>query len=323
MTDIPVDPGQPGDYDARYYARGCGPAYGPDQEHWQTFFGAIARHLVHTLGPATALDAGCAMGILVGALRELGVDAEGVDVSPYAVDHADPRARGHLRVADLAQPLGRRYDLVVCIEVLEHIDAAHSEAVVANLAAATDLLLLSSTPEDFAEASHVNVRPPAYWAGLFADHGLHRRFDVDASVVSPWAVLLERDGRDRRQLVSQYEGALWELRRENRGTRSAVLARERELGDALEAERRAAAERDALRAELAAAQSALLGQRARAERAEADLVPARVQRDQAQARAAQVVDSPAYRVGGRLVRVLQLAGRPRRAAAAVRRRWPR
>ncbi len=42
----------------------------------------------------TVLDVGCATGYLVEVLRERGIDAEGCDVSQFAVDHATPGAWG-------------------------------------------------------------------------------------------------------------------------------------------------------------------------------------------------------------------------------------
>ena len=57
-----------------------------------------------------SLDVGCAMGFVVEALRELGIDAEGVDVSQYAVEHAALGARGHVRQGNLLRrlPVRRR-----------------------------------------------------------------------------------------------------------------------------------------------------------------------------------------------------------------------
>jgi SAM-dependent methyltransferase len=72
---------------------------------------------------ANSLDVGCATGYLVEVLRELGVEAEGCDLSPYAVEHAAPGAAGHLRVAGLHAGLpwpDHHFELVTVLETLEH-----------------------------------------------------------------------------------------------------------------------------------------------------------------------------------------------------------
>ena len=62
---------------------------------------------------------------------------------------------------------------------------------VANLCAHTDDVLFSSTPGHFKEISHLNVRPPEYWAEQFARHGLYRDVDHDPTTyLCRWAVRL-------------------------------------------------------------------------------------------------------------------------------------
>jgi SAM-dependent methyltransferase len=72
----------------------------------------------------TALDVGCATGYLVEVLRERGIDAEGSDLSRFAVDHAASGAVGHVRVADLFAGLpwdDGAFELVTALEILEHL----------------------------------------------------------------------------------------------------------------------------------------------------------------------------------------------------------
>ncbi len=85
----------------------------------------IAAYLLWRNFPVTtSLDVGCATGFLVEALRELGVDALGSDISQYAIDHATPGARDHLRVGNLTDGLpftDGQFELVSTLEILEHI----------------------------------------------------------------------------------------------------------------------------------------------------------------------------------------------------------
>jgi len=85
----------------------------------------------------TALDVGCATGYLVEVLRERGVDAQGCDLSEFAIDHATPGAVGHVRVANLFAGLpwpDGAFELVTTLEILEHLppdrvpDALHELA---------------------------------------------------------------------------------------------------------------------------------------------------------------------------------------------------
>src|ERR1700675_1482354 len=108
-------------YDRHYYETGCGPIpYDRAHRHWGEFFGAIADRVVVDVEPKAVLDVGCAKGFLVEALRDRGVEAFGIDISPYAISEVRPDIRHFCRVASAVEPFDRRYDLIICIEVLEH-----------------------------------------------------------------------------------------------------------------------------------------------------------------------------------------------------------
>lgn len=84
----------------------------------------------------TALDVGCATGFLVEVLREQGIDAQGCDVSEYAIDHASPGAAGHIRVGNLFAGLpwnDNSFALVTALEILEHLPPERVKVALAEL----------------------------------------------------------------------------------------------------------------------------------------------------------------------------------------------
>jgi SAM-dependent methyltransferase len=209
-------------YDAYYFAHDCGRPYQRD-EAWLGFFGGIADQIVRQIGPRTVLDAGCAMGFLVESLRDRGVEAYGLDVSEYAIQRVRPDIRRYCWVGSVTDALPQRYDLIVCIEVLEHLAPGEADVAIANLCAHTDDALFSSTPLDYKEATHVNVQPPEHWADLFARHSLYRDVDFDAGFITPWAARFRRSGQPVHRVVRDYERKLWLLRREATELRARVM----------------------------------------------------------------------------------------------------
>ena len=201
-------------YDAYYFQHGCGQPYERNTV-WLQFFDGIAQKIVEVIGPRTALDAGCAMGFLVERLRARGVEAFGVDLSAYAISQAHESVRPYCWVGSVIDPFPQRYDLIVCIEVLEHLRQPASEAAIANLCRFSDDILFSSTPFDYREATHFNVQPPEYWADQFARHGFVRDVDCDASFITPWAVRFRRTREPLHRIVRNYERHFWLLWKEN------------------------------------------------------------------------------------------------------------
>ncbi len=200
-------------YDATYYATHCGQSY-TRTPVWLEFFGGIADRIIEHVHPKTVLDAGCAIGLLVEALRARGVDAFGLDISEYAISQTTPESRPFCRMGSLTDKLDRRYDLIVCIEVVEHLSPADGALVLDNLCAHTDDILFSSTPLDRDEPTHLNVQEPEIWAELFAQRGFVRDVDFDASAINAWALRLRRSNAESPELVRNYERLIWEKKRE-------------------------------------------------------------------------------------------------------------
>jgi SAM-dependent methyltransferase len=218
----------PPQYGPYYYRHDCGIPY-ERNEHWLGFFGGLADRIVADLHPTTVLDAGCAMGFLVEALVKRGVDAKGIDVSEFAISQVHESVRDRCRVQSLTEPLDGRYDLIACIEVLEHIAPQDADTVIANLCAATDRLLLSTTPQNYGEPTHLNVQPPEAWSAALARHGFYRDVERDFSYLSPWAALYVRREEDTVETVRRYDRAWWRLHSEVGEMRTSLLALQEQL----------------------------------------------------------------------------------------------
>ena len=215
-------------YDAYYFATGCGRPYARDEE-WLRAFGSIADRIMEDIQPSVVLDVGCAMGFLVEALRQRGAEAFGVDISEYAIKNVHPDVRPYCWLGTATDPFPRKYDLIVCIEILEHLPHREAEQAVENLCGHSDDVLFSSTPLDYKEATHCNVQPPEYWAGLFARRGLFRDVDFDASFITPWAVRFRKARGSVAGVIAAYERRVWQLLQENQGRRALGIEQRNEL----------------------------------------------------------------------------------------------
>jgi hypothetical protein len=165
-----------------------------------------ARRLVADLQPASVLDTSTEPGVLLEKLGELDVEASGLDAAET-----------------LREPLERKYDLVVCIDVLEQLSPADAEAALENLCASTDRVLFSSTPFQYSEPANVNVHAPEDWSAQFARQGFVRNLDYDASFLTQWAALYERSHTLLPEVVRTYDRAWWQLRLEVRQVREKML----------------------------------------------------------------------------------------------------
>jgi hypothetical protein len=134
------------DYGAEYYASHCGSVPYERNDHWLAFFGGIADRIVSSFSPVRAYDAGCALGFLTEALWDRGVECWGRDISTYAISQVRIDMRPFCDVGSIAEPPPGpgQFDLVTCIEVVEHMPEAEALAALDVLTAAAPRLLFSS-----------------------------------------------------------------------------------------------------------------------------------------------------------------------------------
>ena len=161
----------------------------------------------------SVLDVGTGTGTWLAAAQRKGLqDVAGVDgVSPVGRSVAvNPDL---IAVKDLRLPfdLGRQFDLVLCLEVAEHVEEIHAPTLIASLCRHSDTIFFSAAAPFQLGDNHVNCQWPSYWQGLFNELGFACddavRWQIwDNEKIEPWyrqnAFLARRDrlhcGRDPR-----------------------------------------------------------------------------------------------------------------------------
>lgn len=149
---------------------------------------SAAKNIVDDLNPKTVLDVGCATGHLVEALRDLGVEAYGIDISKYAIENVREDIKPYCAVCSCAESLPKnfpkKYDLVFSNEVIEHLYEEDTEKAINNICTMSDLILLGTTSSDFEDKTHLNVRQREHWAKMLAKNGMFNRLDYSAAYLS-------------------------------------------------------------------------------------------------------------------------------------------
>jgi len=144
---------------------------------------ASAERILDIVGeyfqPASVLDVGCGLGTWLkvaqtrGIADVMGIEGSWLDRTKLRVDG------GRVRTVELEKSfdLGRQFDLVICLEVAEHLSAEAADAFIASLTRHAPIVLFSAAIPYQGGHHHVNERFLPYWAERFAHHG-YRPLDV-------------------------------------------------------------------------------------------------------------------------------------------------
>lgn len=138
--------------------------------------------------PTTMLDIGCGRGHLVKLASALGVNSRGVDIS---VDMGS--SDNLLSYCDLTKPVVfDTYDMVLCLEVAEHIEREYASTLVESISTAVgarSTLLFSAATVGQGGAGHVNEQPHDHWIDLFRGHGIIVKRGATDHLRHQWSLL--------------------------------------------------------------------------------------------------------------------------------------
>ena len=187
----------------------------------------LVAEMIAAFAPSAALELGTAAGAVLECLDDLGIQAEGVEISAMAIARAAERVRPRIHQGDLlALDLPSKYDLVFGLDVFEHLNPNKLDAYLARMARITrdDGFLFCNIPA-FGDDAVFGTVFPYYidgWPQEASGAGLLRTLHVEDSgyplhghltwASAPWwvrrfeAAGFTRDVEIERALHHKYDG---------------------------------------------------------------------------------------------------------------------
>ncbi|MCX7549368.1 class I SAM-dependent methyltransferase [Xanthomarina sp. F2636L] len=135
----------------------------------------IVPIVMDLIKPKSVVDIGCGLGTflycfkLEGVKKVLGIDGPWINkelLNKYLSDN-------EFQIKDLEKSftLEDKYDLVISLEVAEHISEEASEIFVMNLISSGKTILFSAATPFQGGQNHINEQWPTYWEKKFLKHG--------------------------------------------------------------------------------------------------------------------------------------------------------
>lgn len=155
--------------------------------------------------PESVFDVGCAIGHFLQPFHENGVEVHGVDAHPSSREHSViPESK--IDIQDLTEGYNspdKVFDLVLCLETLEHIPESSEDKVVELIAGLGELLVISAATPDQGGMHHVNEKPKSYWINRFEKKGFS--FDSETTQKFKSAIELEDERKDNLLIFEREE----------------------------------------------------------------------------------------------------------------------
>lgn len=157
----------------------------------------------------SVLDLGCGQGQFTAALLDSGVDVAAVEGSEAGFASAIRRGVpvDRIRRHDLRLPLhlDRRFDVVMCTEVAEHIEPPFAGQLIHTISEHSDVCWFSFEPPGTNpdHLHHCNEQPDIFWINLFRFFGF-QAVPISADVRIPWLTDVEEHSAEQVLLRGRY-----------------------------------------------------------------------------------------------------------------------
>ena len=138
----------------------------------------LALWIKTELAPESALDIGCGPGIYVDSLQAIRVNAQGIDI--------DDRVHGkeHLKYQSLFDITDESAEVVICMEVAEHIDSVQEDLVVEKVVSTVGRTLIwTAAAVGQGGIGHINCKDKQDWADKITAAGLVRNREKESQLI--------------------------------------------------------------------------------------------------------------------------------------------
>lgn len=187
-----------------------------EQAHNLTDPAIIVPVILEVLNPQSVVDVGCGIGTFLNIFKQNGVD----DILGLDGPWVDKKLLSkHISLEDFKEvdlekgfEIDRKFDLALCLEVLEHIQDKFASNVVKSLTLASNYIVFSASIPGQMGQNHVNEQWMEYWIDIFKQYG-YSFYDVFRPIfwnnkqVSRWykqnMFLVVKNGKEN--IVSGFE----------------------------------------------------------------------------------------------------------------------
>ena len=189
MTEAPHDTSLPEDYNESFYAQQLTP-----EEYRE--IGLFDRILFDRFHPSSVLDVGAGLGAHLRHFQDAGVTKLTAVESPHMLRTVGMSALPpgiSYEFMDLRLPVKHPFvsgwdshDMILCIEVAEHLPLYAAQSLALILAQLKGRLVWTAAQPGQVGTCHINCQPRDFWLGKFLAWG--RKLDIEATnqVAEAW-----------------------------------------------------------------------------------------------------------------------------------------
>ena len=151
----------------------------------------IVYSIMRDLSPSSVLDVGCGSGAMLCAFQDIKIKAKGIEFAEPALVFCKQRnldvIKMDLRASVINQVL-LKYDVVLSMEVAEHLPKKSASAYVQFLCGCAPTVVFTAASPGQGGTDHLNEQPMEYWINLFEQYGFFPNRTLTKTWQREWVV---------------------------------------------------------------------------------------------------------------------------------------
>lgn len=131
--------------------------------------------ILQYITPSNVLDVGCGIGHWLNVFKSheifdtIGIDYDSIPRDKLVIPHCE--FIGMDLSKKLVSKKNEKYDLVLCLEVAEHLPKSRSKSFIKDLTKLSPIIIFSSAIPGQGGTNHINEQWQSYWIDLFKKEG--------------------------------------------------------------------------------------------------------------------------------------------------------
>lgn len=147
--------------------------------------------LINLLKPKSIIDFGCGIGYTLETAFNMGIrDLVGIEISLIAKKYTNEKIKNLIINADCSEILEtKKYDLVICTEVFEHIEPKNSENLLKNITNSLNkdgTIIFSAAPIGQNGSGHINLKSKEYFINFFKSYNIVEDKEILSIILNSW-----------------------------------------------------------------------------------------------------------------------------------------
>jgi SAM-dependent methyltransferase len=146
----------------------------------------LLEGVMGVVNPSSVLDVGCGVGRSLDWFLAKGIEVVGLEGSEIGIKYALNPQRIFQKNLNEPVDLNRRFDLVWCFEVAEHIHPDFTDVFTQTLITHSDCIVISAAHPGQGGVGHFNEQPRSYWLEHFKRLGYQHDDTGRAQIIKNW-----------------------------------------------------------------------------------------------------------------------------------------